>query len=59
MKVAPGNYMSDLKDKAKDKIDAAADAAKKATEKVSDKTKDVAHAAGKKMEQGAKKLKDA
>jgi hypothetical protein len=51
--------MSDLKDKAKDKIDAAAETAKKATEKVVDKTKDVAHAAGKKMEEGAKKLKDA
>ena len=53
------DVMSDLKDKAKDKVDAVAEAAKKATEKVVDKTKDLAHAAGKKLEQGAKKLKDA
>ena len=51
--------MSDLRDKAKDTIDAAANAAKKATDKVADKTRDVAHAAGKKMEEGAKKLKEA
>ena len=50
--------MSDLKDKAKDKIDSAADAAKKATSTVVEKAKDIAHAAGKKLEQGAKKLKD-
>jgi hypothetical protein len=53
------DVMSDLKDKAKDRIDAVAEAAKKATEKVVDKTKDAAHAAGKKLEEGAKKLKDA
>jgi hypothetical protein len=51
--------MSDFKGKAKDKIEAAADAAKKATDKVVDKTKDVAHATGKKMADGANKLKDA
>lgn len=51
--------MSDLKDQAKEKIDATAEAAKKAAAKVVDKSKDVAHAAGEKMEQGAKKLKDA
>ena len=44
--------MSDLKDKAKEKIDDAADAAKKATDQVVDKAKDVAHRAGKKMEEG-------
>jgi hypothetical protein len=51
--------MSDLKDKAKEKIEDAADAAKKATGKVVDKSKDVAHSAGKKMEQGGKWLQDA
>ena len=51
--------MSDLKDKVKDKIDAVADAAKDATDKAVERGKDVAHAAGKKLEQGAKKLKDA
>ena len=40
--------MSDLKDKAKEKIDDAADAAKKATEKVADKAKDIAHKGGQK-----------
>lgn len=51
--------MSDWKDKAKDKIDDAADASKKATDKVADKSKDLAHDAGKKMEQGGKRLQDA
>ena len=51
--------MSDLKDKAKEKIDDAADAAKKATDQVVDKAKDVAHSAGKKMEEGGKRLQDA
>jgi gas vesicle protein len=51
--------MSDLKDKAKEKIDYAADAAKKATDQVVDKAKDVAHSAGKKMEEGGKRLQDA
>ena len=51
--------MSDLKDKAKKKIDDGADAAKKATDQVVDKTKDVAHKAGKKMEEGGKRLQDA
>jgi hypothetical protein len=49
--------MSDLEDKAKDKIDAAAKAAKKATEKVADATRDVAHAGGNYMGEAAKKLK--
>jgi gas vesicle protein len=52
-------HMSDLKDKAKKKIDDGADAAKKATDQVVDKAKDVAHKAGKKMEEGGKRLQDA
>ena len=51
--------MSDLKDKAKVKIDDAAHAAKRATSNVIDKSKDLVHAAGKKMEDGRKKLRDA
>jgi uncharacterized protein YjbJ (UPF0337 family) len=51
--------MSNLTDKAKNKIDAAADSAKTATGKVTDKARDIAHSTGKKMEDGAKKLKDA
>ena len=41
--------MSDMKDKAKQKIDDAADGAKKTADKVVDKSKDVAHSAGNKM----------
>jgi gas vesicle protein len=51
--------MSDMKDKAKEKIDDAADAAKNAAGQVIDKSKDVAHSAGKKMEEGGKRLQDA
>lgn len=51
--------MSDLKDKAKDTIDDVADGAKKTADKVVDKSKDVAHSAGKKVEEGGKKLQDA
>ena len=51
--------MSDLKDKAKDKIDAAAKATKDGTANVIDKSKDLAHQAGDKMQGGAKKLKNA
>lgn len=51
--------MSDLKDKAKDKIDDAADATKKAAGKVVDASKDIAHSAGKKLEEGGKRLQDA
>ena len=51
--------MSDLKDKAKKRIDDGADAAKKATEQVIEKAKDVAHTAGNKMEEGGKRLQDA
>jgi gas vesicle protein len=50
--------MSDIKDKANKKIDDAADAAKKAASQVIDKSKDVVHSAGKKMEEGAKRLQD-
>ena len=51
--------MSDLKDKAKEKIDDAADAAKKAAGKLVDTSKDIAHGAGKKLEEGGKRLQDA
>jgi hypothetical protein len=51
--------MSNLKDKTKKKIDDAADAAKKSADQVIDKSKDVAHSAGKKMEEGGKRLQDA
>ena len=51
--------MSDLKDKAKDKIDDVADAAKNAAGKVVDTSKDVAHSADKKLEEGGKRLQDA
>lgn len=51
--------MSDLKSKIKDKIDNTADAAKRTTDRVAAKSKDIAHAAGKKMEQGGKKLRNA
>jgi hypothetical protein len=51
--------MSDLIDKAKEKIDDAADAAKKAAGKVADKSKDVAHSAGKKMKEAGERLQNA
>lgn len=51
--------MSNLKDEAKQKIDDAADAAKTAASKVVDKSKDMAHSAGKKLEKGGKRLRDA
>ena len=51
--------MDDMKDKAKEKIDDAADGAKKAADKVVNKSKDIAHSAGKKVEEGGKQLKDA
>jgi len=51
--------MSDLKNQTKDKIDEVAVAAKKATDKVADKAKDVAHTAGEKLDETAKKLKKA
>jgi hypothetical protein len=49
--------MSDVKTKANKKIDAAADAAKKVTSTVIDKTRDMAHAAGQKLQDGGKRLK--
>jgi hypothetical protein len=51
--------MSDFKGKAKDKIDDAANAAKRGTDKVVDKSKEAAHNAGKKMEEGGKRLQNA
>jgi hypothetical protein len=51
--------MNDIKTKAKRKIDDAADAAKKATGKVLDRSKDLARSAGKKIEEGGKRLQDA
>ena len=53
------NRMSDLKDKAKEKIDAAARASKKAADQAAETAKDLAHKAGKKLEEGAKRLKNA
>ena len=49
--------MGDIKIKANKKINAAADAAKKVTSTVIDKTRDVAHAAGQKLQEGGKRLK--
>lgn len=49
--------MSDIKTEANKKITAAADATKKVTGKVIDKTRDMAHAAGQKLQDGAKRLK--
>ena len=51
--------MKDLKDKAKEKVHDAADATKKIADQVVDKSKDAAHSAGKKMEEGGKRLQDA
>ena len=51
--------MSDLKDKAKDKIDAAAKGTKDGAAKVIDKSEELAHQAGDKMQEGAKNLKNA
>lgn len=50
--------MSNLKDKAKDKIDVAAKAAKKTSDKVMEKSRDLAHQAGKAVEKGGKRLQD-
>ena len=51
--------MSDMKDKAKQKINDVADGAKRAADKVVDKSKDVAHSAGTKIEEGGKRLQNA
>jgi uncharacterized protein YjbJ (UPF0337 family) len=50
--------MSNLKEKANDKVDQAAEAVKKTTGKVIDKSKDLAHSAGKSIEKGGKRLQD-
>jgi hypothetical protein len=50
--------MTDLKSKAKEKIDDAADAAKKTAANAIDKSKDLVHAAGKKIEKGGRTLKN-
>lgn len=51
--------MSDLKDKANEKVDAAAQAVKKSAERVIDKSKDAGHSAGQKLQEGGKRLQDA
>jgi len=51
--------MGDLKSKVTDKIDDAATAAKKTAGQVIDKSKDVAHNAGKKVEEAGKKMQEA
>ena len=51
--------MSNLKDKAKEKIDDAATAAKQASAIAVDKAREAAHQAGKKMEEGGKRLQNA
>ena len=50
--------MSNVKDKAKDKIDVAAKSVKKTSDKVMDKSRDLAHQAGKAVEKGGKRLQD-
>jgi ElaB/YqjD/DUF883 family membrane-anchored ribosome-binding protein len=50
--------MSNLKDKAADKVDAAPKAIKKTSDKAADKSKDFAHQAGKAVEKGGKRLQD-
>jgi hypothetical protein len=50
--------MSDLKDKAKAKMDEAASAVKKASAKVADRTKDLTHQAGQAVEKGGKRVQD-
>jgi gas vesicle protein len=51
--------MSDLKDKAKEKISDAAEAAKNATDQAADKARDLTHEVGKKIEEGGKRLQNA
>jgi gas vesicle protein len=51
--------MSDLKGKVTDKIDDAAAAAKRTASEVVDKSRDVAHNAGKKVEEAGKKMQEA
>lgn len=51
--------MSDLKDKAKDKIAEAADAARSTADQVIDKSRGVAHVVGERIEEGGQRLQDA
>jgi ElaB/YqjD/DUF883 family membrane-anchored ribosome-binding protein len=51
--------MSNIKDKAKAKIDDAASAVQKTSDKVVDKAKDATHQAGKAVEKGGKRMQDA
>jgi hypothetical protein len=51
--------MNNLKSKTNDKIDNVAAAAKTTAGKAIDKTKDIAHTAGKKLEDTGKKLRNA
>ena len=51
--------MSDFTNKAKHNIDDAADAAKRAVVNVVDTSKDLAHSAGKKVEEAGKKMEEA
>ena len=51
--------VSELKDKAKEKIVGAADSTKKAADQFAGKSKDVAHHMGKKMEEAGKRLQNA
>jgi len=54
-----GNQIiTDVKERVTDKIDDAASAAKKAAGQVVDKSKDVAHNAGRKIEEAGKKLQE-
>jgi hypothetical protein len=53
-----GRVMSNMKDKAKAKVDEAASAVKKASDKVVDKSKDLTHQAGKAVEKGGKRMQD-
>jgi gas vesicle protein len=57
--VGGGKTMKDMKDKAKEKIADAAEGVRKAADKVVEKSKNIAHGAGKKMEEGGKRLQDA
>ena len=51
--------MSDLKDKAKQRVDGAADAVIRATRQATESVKEAAHWTGKMMEEGGKRLQDA
>ena len=50
--------MSNLKEKAKNKVDEAAKAVKKTSDKVVDKSKDLTHQAGKTVEKGGKRMQE-